>query len=181
MSNVKTFIVTAPKECRPIGEMKNPEVMTVYDQHDLNPLINSYNDYIKSLPRYPILSSNNYEVGESFDGKVVYQMTGKIDQWEDVSKEDYDHLRPMYKIVFVIPVQQDKEDKPDELNEALNDNMFMTGGNTDAEKDFYSMGFRAANSISEKEIKRLKGFIEMLWKYGELDGSYEDYKKENNL
>lgn len=72
---MKNFIVTSPKECREVGDRLPPNGSQLLPDFPLTYQgdCEEYERYIDSLPRYPILSSNNYEVGETFDGEINYK------------------------------------------------------------------------------------------------------------
>lgn len=60
---------------------------------------------------------------------------------------------------------------PKPLQDKLKDNMFMTGGNTDAEKDFYEKAAVFGYSVAEVEIERIKGLLRVCIK-NEIRYSY---------
>lgn len=82
---MKQFICTAPKECREVGDRQKPVDFDKYadwttgsvfqlSQSDKDyAACEEYEIYLASLPRYPILSSKTYEVGEEISGTLCYQ------------------------------------------------------------------------------------------------------------
>lgn len=103
--------------------------------------------------------------------------------------------------------QSPSEGEEKDIDTEINNTMFMTGGNTDAEKSFYAMGAKFGYSLSvkeieerpkvdwemeywkqfnendglTKEIERLKGLIEKAYHDGWMKLSYEEFKTKNNL
>jgi hypothetical protein len=81
------------------------------------------------------------------------------------------------------------------LKDKLKSTMIMTGGNTDAEKDFYERGAEFGYSLAEEEIKRLNLLIRKAFEAGEKRKAFivfgqgkppvppnlEEFKEKNNL
>lgn len=100
----KQFICTAPKECRPFGDRLPPNGSQLLPDFPLSYQgdCEEYERYIASLPRYQIISSNNYEVGETFEGEIILK------------------IEPFMKPEYVVhPVHQEKEDVLDKSRQTL--------------------------------------------------------------
>lgn len=97
---MKNFIVTAPKECREVGEIKKPimetELSDVLGNIAQAEQFKQYEAEQKTLKTYQILSSNNYEVGETFEGEICYRDPDRMD-----SNDCMPYVRPV----------QEKEEK----------------------------------------------------------------------